>query len=109
MRSPDGKAHDKVAMQEYQRVNAATTKKVYAYTASIESMSLLPSGDVVAIALQKYDREQAPADKPDQLHRVQTSAVQREVWHRTNGLWLIRTIEEILLGPVVVDGKIGPN
>src|SRR5436190_10846819 len=32
------------------------------------------------IVYQQYDREQAPLEQPDQPHRIQTSAVQRETW-----------------------------
>jgi hypothetical protein len=105
MKSPDGKIHDHTEMSRYQSINAQTTKKVNSYTAEIESLAQLPDGNVSVVVLQKYDREQAPADAPDQTHRIQTSVVQREVWHKEGDSWKILNVEEILSGPVLMDGK----
>lgn len=106
MTSPDGKVHDRAEMANYQKVNADTTKKVNSYSVSIEAINPLPGGDVAVIVLQKYDRDQAPKDQPAKPHNIQTSVVQRETWHKTDKGWKIRRIEEILVGPVVFDGKI---
>jgi hypothetical protein len=105
MKSPDGQTHDRAEMMRYQQTNAATTKKVYSYTAQIQAISPLGNGDIAVIVLQKYDRDQAPADAPDKPHRIQTSVVQRGTWHREAGQWKISSIEEILSGPVLMDGK----
>jgi ketosteroid isomerase-like protein len=105
MRSPDGKLHDKAEMTRYQRINAQTTKKVNAYTADVECVHTLPGGDVAAVIVQKYDRDQAPLEHPDQPHNIRTSVVQRETWHKTAQGWRIRKIEELVVGPVFIDGK----
>lgn len=106
MISPDGKVHLAAEMKEYQRVNAATTKKVNAYTNDIEAITPLSDTDVAVIVLQKYDRNQAPMDKPDEPHNIRTSVVQRETWHKGPQGWRLRKTEEILTGPVFFDGKI---
>lgn len=105
MRSPDGKLHDKAEMTRYQRINAQTTKRVNSYTADVECVHTLANGDVAAVIVQKYDRDQAPLEHPDQPHNIRTSVVQRETWHRTAHGWRIRTIEELVTGPVLIDGK----
>ena len=106
MRSPDGRVHDRAEMDKYQRINAQTTKKVNSYSATIEAITHPKDADFAVIILQKYDREQAPLEQPDQPHRIQTSAVQREIWRRTPRGPRISRIEEILVGPVFIDGKI---
>ena len=106
MISPDGKVHDRADMTKYQTINAQTTKKVQSYTVTIESVTPLKDGDFAVIVLQKYDRDQAPLDQPDKPHNIRTSVVQRETWHKEDGAWKIRRVEEILLGPVYFDGKI---
>src|SRR5579884_2321649 len=106
MISPDGKVHDRAEMTKYQKVNAETTKKVNSYSVTIEAVTPMKDGDFDVIVLQKYDRDQAPLDQPDKPHNIRTSVVQRETWHRINGTWKIRRIEELLLGPVYFDGKI---
>jgi hypothetical protein len=58
------------------------------------------------IVLQKYDRNQAPMDKPNEPHNIRTSVVQRETWHKSPQGWKLRKTEEILTGPVFFDGKI---
>jgi len=106
MRSPDGRVHDRAEMDKYQRINAQTTKKVSAYSATIEAITHPQDADFAVIILQKYDRDQAPLDAPNQPHRIQTSAVQREIWRSTpNGPRIFR-IEEIMVGPVFIDGKV---
>jgi hypothetical protein len=106
MVSPDGKVHDREEMKRYLQVNAATTKKVNACSFEIEAVNPAPDGDFAVIVLQKYDREQAPMEEPTKPHKIQTSVVQRETWHRRGGEWKIRRIEELLVGPVYLDGKI---
>jgi hypothetical protein len=106
MRNPDGTVHDRAEMTKYQEVNAKTTRKVNAYSVTIEAITSLPNGDMAVIVLQKYDRDQAPLEQPDSLHNIRTSAVQREIWHRVRTSWQIRRIEEILIGPVYFDGKL---
>jgi ketosteroid isomerase-like protein len=105
MRSPDGKLHDKAEMTRYQRINAQTTKRVNSYTADVECVHTLANGDVAAVIVQKYDRDQAPLDQPDQPHNIRTSVVQRETWRKTPKGWRIGTIEELVAGPVFIDGK----
>jgi len=106
MRSPDGKVHDRAEMDKYQRINAQTTKQVNAYSATIEAITHPADADFAVIVLQQYDRDQAPLEAPDQPHRIQTSAVQREIWRRTPEGPKISRIEEIMVGPVSIDGKI---
>src|SRR5438067_1607463 len=106
MRSPDGKVHDRAEMTKYQRISAQTTKKVNSYSAAIEAVSHPKDADFTVIVLQKYDREQAPLEHPDQPHRIQTSAIQREVWRRTVSGPRIYRIEETMVGPVFIDGKL---
>ena len=106
MRSPNGQVHDHKEMDKYQRVNAETTKKVNSYTASIEAITRPVDADFAIIFLQKYDREQAPLEEPNKPHRIQTSAVQREIWRQTPQGPRISRIEEILVGPVFIDGKL---
>src|SRR5256885_582511 len=106
MRNPDGRMHDRAEMQKYQRINARTTKKVNAYSATIEAITHPVDADFAVIVLQQYDRDQAPLEAPDQPHRIQTSAVQREIWRRTPEGPKISRIEEIMVGPVSIDGKI---
>jgi ketosteroid isomerase-like protein len=106
MVSPDGRVHDRDEMKKYQEVNAATTKKVNAFSATIEAVTRLDSGDYSVIILQQYDRDQAPMEEPNKPHNIRTSAVQREVWHNGEGTWRIRRIEELLVGPVYFDGKV---
>ena len=106
MRSPDGKVHDRAEMTKYQRINAQTTKKVNSYSAAIEAVTHPKDADFAVIVLQKYDRDQAPLEHPDQPHRIQTSAIQREVWRRTVSGPRIYRIEEIMVGPVFIDGKL---
>ena len=105
MRSPDGKVHNHAEMEKYQRVNAQTTKKVNAYTVDIEAITHPRDADFAVIVLQKYDRDQAPLEAPDKPHRIQTSAVQREIWRQTPQGPRISRIEEIMVGPVLMDGK----
>ena len=106
MVSPDGHLHDRAEMKKYQEVNAQTTKRVRAYIVTIESVTAQTNGDYAVIVLQKYDRDQAPLEQPDEPHNIRTSVVQRETWHRTSGGWKIRRIEEILTGPTYFDDKI---
>ena len=106
MVSPDGKVHEREEMGKYQKVNAATTKKVNSYSVTIESVTPMTGGDFGVIVLQKYDRDQAPMDQPGKTHNIKTSVVQRETWHLQHGSWKIRRIEELLTGPVYFDGKI---
>lgn len=106
MRSPDGRVHDHAEMEKYQRINAITTKKVNSYTAQIEAITHPTDSTTAVIVLQKYDREQAPLDQPDKPHRIQTAAVQREIWRTTRDGPRIGRIEEILVGPVLIDGKL---
>jgi len=106
MRSPDGKLHDKAEMAHYQRINAQTTKRVNSYSTDVECVRTLANGDVAAVIVQKYDRDQAPLEQPDQPHNIRTSVVQRETWRKTPQGWRIRTIEELVVGPVFIDGKI---
>jgi hypothetical protein len=106
MRSPDGKEHDRAEMDKYQRINAQTTKKVNAYSATIEAITHANDADFAVIILQEYDRNQAPLDAPNEPHRIQTSAVQREIWRSTPQGPRIARIEEIMVGPVFVDGKL---
>ena len=105
MRSPDGKLHDKAEMTRYQKINAQTTKRVNSYTADVECVHTLANGDVAAVIVQKYDRDQAPLEQPDKPHNIRTSVVQRETWRKTAKGWRIRTIEELVAGPVFIDGK----
>jgi hypothetical protein len=105
MRSPDGRTHDRAEMEKYQRINAQTTKKVSSYTADIQAITYPSDSEVAVIVLQKYDRDQAPLEDPQHAHRIQTSAVQREIWRKTASGLKIRKIEEILTGPVFIDGK----
>ena len=105
MRSPDGKLHDKAEMTRYQKINAQTTKRVNSYTADVECVHTLANGDVAAVIVQKYDRDQAPLEEPDKPHNIRTSVVQRETWRKTAKGWRIRTIEELVAGPVFIDGK----
>lgn len=105
MRNPDGKVHDPAEMKKYQRVNAQTTKKVSSYNVEIEAITHPPDADFAVIVLQKYDRDQAPLEEPDKPHRIQTSAVQREIWRSTPQGPRISRIEEIMVGPVLFDGK----
>jgi hypothetical protein len=107
MTSPDGTVHDHAEMTKYQEVNAKTTRKVNAYSATIEAITPSSDGAVVVIVLQKYDRDQAPLEQPDKPHNINTAAVQREIWRRdVHGSWQIRRTEEILVGPVYFDGKV---
>ena len=106
MRSPDGKLHDKAEMAHYQRINAQTTKRVNSYSADVECVRTLANGDVAAVIVQKSDRDQAPLEQPDQPHNIRTSVVQRETWRKTPQGWRIQTIEELVVGPVFIDGKI---
>ena len=110
MKDPTGKIHDRAEMDKYSEINAKTTKRVNFYTVEIEAVSPQPdtktnTRDVAVIVLQKYDRDQAPMDQPDQPHNIKTSVVQREVWTPTKQGWKIHRIEEILNGPVYFDGK----
>jgi Domain of unknown function (DUF4440) len=105
MRSPDGKVHDPAEMKKYQSINAMTTKKVNSYTVDIESVTPEDDSTFSVIVLQRYDRDQAPLEKPNEPHRIQTSAVQRERWRRTKDGPKIYRIEEIMVGPVLIDGK----
>ena len=105
MRSPDGKLHDKAEMTHYQEINAKTTKRVNSYTNDVECVHELPNGDVAALVVQKYDRVQAPLEEPDKPHNIRTSVVQRETWRKTAAGWKIRSIEELVVGPVFIDGK----
>jgi hypothetical protein len=105
MQSPDGKVHDRAEMEKYQQVNAQTTKKVTSYTADIQAITYPSDSEAAVIVLQKYDRDQAPLDDPQHPHRIQTSVVQREIWRRTPSGPKILKIEEILVGPVLFDGK----
>ena len=105
MQSPDGKVHDLAEMEKYQRINAQTTKKVTSYTEDIQAITYPSDSEAAVIVLQKYDRDQAPLDDPQHAHRIQTSAVQRETWRMTASGLKIRKIEEILVGPVLIDGK----
>jgi hypothetical protein len=106
MRSPDGHVHDRAEMDKYQRINAQTTTKVNAYSATIEAITHPTDADFAVIVLQQYDRDQAPLEAPEQPHRIQTSAVQREIWRRTPQGPKVSRIEEIMVGPVSIDGKI---
>ena len=105
MQSPDGKIHDRAEMEKYQQVNARTTKKVSSYTAGIQAITYPSDSEAAVIVLQKYDRDQAPLEDPQHAHRIQTSAVQREIWRMTPAGLKIYKIEEILVGPVLIDGK----
>jgi hypothetical protein len=105
MQSPDGKTHDLAEMVKYQRINAQTTKRVSSYTEDIQAITYPSDSEAAVIVLQKYDRDQAPLDDPQHAHRIQTSAVQRETWRVTASGLKIRKIEEILVGPVLIDGK----
>jgi hypothetical protein len=105
MQSPDGKVHDLAEMEKYQRINAQTTKRVSSYTDDIQAITYPSDSEAAVIVLQKYDRDQAPLDDPQHAHRIQTSAVQRETWRMTASGLKIRKIEEILVGPVLIDGK----
>jgi len=106
MRSPDGRVHDRAEMDKYQRINAITTKRVNAYTADLEAITHPTDSTTAVIVLQKYDRDQAPLEEPDKPHRIQTSAVQREIWRITGERPRIWRIEEILVGPLLIDGKL---
>jgi hypothetical protein len=103
MRSPDGRLHDRAEMTHYQEVNARTTKKVTSYMAEVECVHEVSPREVSVIVLQKYDRDQAPLEHPDQPHRIRTSVVQRETWRKTAAGWRIRTTVELLVGPVYID------
>lgn len=105
MTSPNGKVHDRAEMAEYLKVNAETTKKVRNYTVELLASRKLDDGDVEVLVLQKYDRDQAPREAPEEPHRIQTSVVQRETWRKTKSGWRIRRIEELLVGPLFIDGK----
>ena len=106
MSSPDGKVHDLAEMTKYQKVNAETTKKVNSYSVVIESITPIENGEYAVIVLQKYDRDQAPLEQPNQPHNIKTSVIQRETWHRDRDVWKIRRIQELLVGPSYFDGKI---
>ena len=106
MTSPGGRVHDRAEMAKYQKVNAATTKKVTSYSVVIESITPIENGEYAIIVLQKYDRDQAPLEQPNQSHNIKTSVIQRETWHRDGDVWKIRRIQELLVGPSYFDGKI---
>lgn len=105
MTSPDGTVHDAAEMTTYMRVNAQTTQRVNSYANDVQCVRALHSGDVAVVVWQKYDRQQAPLDHPEQAHNIRTSAVQREIWRKTRQGWRIRSIEELVVGPVFMDGK----
>ena len=105
MRNPDGRVHDRAEMEKYQRINAQTTKKVNSYTVEIESVTRPTDSTFAVIVLQRYDRNQAPMENPNDAHRIQTSAVQREIWRNTKDGPKISRIEELMVGPVLIDGK----
>jgi hypothetical protein len=105
MRNPDGRVHDRAEMDKYQRINAITTRKVNSYTDDIESITPTSDSTFSVIVLQRYDRNQAPLENPTEQHRIQTSAVQRESWRRTSAGPKIYRIEEIMVAPVLIDGK----
>ena len=75
MRSPDGKLHDKAEMAHYQRINAQTTKRVNSYSADVECVRTLANGDVAAVIVQKYDRDQAPLKNRSHLIRQRRRAI----------------------------------
>ncbi|HUP88914.1 MAG TPA: nuclear transport factor 2 family protein [Longimicrobiales bacterium] len=106
MTSPDGKVHDRAEMKKYQEINARTTKKVNAYTVTIEAVNRGAKNEYAVIVVQKYDRDQAPLEEPDKPHNIRTSVVQRETWRWENGSWKIRRIEELLVGSTYFDGKV---
>jgi hypothetical protein len=105
MRSPDGKLHDRAEMKHYQEINAKTTKKVTSYTVDVECVHEVSPQEVSVIVLQKYERDQAPLEQPDQPHSIRTSVVQRETWRKTTAGWKIRSTEELLTGPVYIDNE----
>jgi hypothetical protein len=109
MTSADGKNHDRAEMDNYWKVNAETTRNVKAASNEIEAITQVGKEEVAIIVLQKYERDQAPLDAPDKQHRIKTSVVQREICKKEAEGWKIQRVEEILIGPIYLDGKPMPN
>ena len=86
---------------DYQRIAMARVRETHHISNTI--VHLVVCGDrATATVLQQWYRTQMMGDTP---RRVETNAVQDEVWMRTPGGWKRGDIREIHNGASFVDGK----
>ena len=105
MISADGTERDRAEMIERHKQNMKTTTQVHSFAARIESLTKLPNGDVAVIVVQRYNRDQVATDEPTKPRNIKTATVQRDTWHQELTGWRLEKIEELLSGPIILDGK----
>ncbi len=103
--SADGTERSREEMIARHEQNMKTTREVRFVNAKIESIMPLGNGDVAVIVTQRYNRDQVAQNEPGKPRNVQTAIVQRDIWHQELTGWKLERTEEILAGPVMLDGK----
>ena len=102
--TPDGRRHDRAAMEEYIQGIMNGIRQWNSMTFTIDSLQVV--GDTAfAIVSQHLDRM---ALRPDnQVHHVETWVTQRETWVRHAGKWLMWRVDQLTNQRRLVDGKPG--
>ena len=102
--TPDGVTQDRAAMERYIQGILNGIKKWNTLTITIDSLGL--AGDTaIAIVSQHMDRM---ALRPDNnVHHVETWAVQREAWIRKRSKWFLWRVDQVHNMRRQVDGQPG--
>lgn len=103
---PDGQHSTYEQMAEYSRQMVAEIRPPIHLRNTILELTL--NGDeAAAVVLQEFSRMQIKVGK---LHRIVTSAIQKETWLRTPDGWKLKFVEDVHDRRWFVDGKrIDPN
>jgi hypothetical protein len=102
--TPDGIRQDRAAMERYTQGLLNGIRKWNALETHIDSLRL--AGDTAFVIMSQHlDRM---ALRPDnELHRVETWAVQREAWIRRGSEWFLWRVDQVRNQRRLVDGKPG--
>lgn len=100
--TPDGRTHDRKAMEEYITGLLAGIRKWHSQEFTIDSIRVTGT-EADAVVSQHLDRD---ALRPDgKVHRVETWVTQHEVWVRTPEGWKMRRVDRLRDQRRLVDGK----
>jgi ketosteroid isomerase-like protein len=102
---PAGRRSTRAQMDERTRGLIARVERFDRIRETIRSLEL--HGDIaIATVLQETSRSQRLQD--GELHKVDTSATQREWWRCTGAGWLMWRVDEVAQGTLLVDGRPQP-
>jgi hypothetical protein len=100
-KNPTGSTFDFAAMEQYTRKLTASIERVIHVRNIIRTFE--QHGDTaVADVCQEFSRDQKVGD--GRVHRVETSALQRETWIRLDGVWKRVHVEDVRGTRWFVDG-----